>query len=546
MDLVMVSSALLYELFSAIFILSIGSCIIVFVTALFAHLVWEKEYWDCVKMYSKASAALFAAAGVILLVAMVFAQSTNPTPEMVLPFSYSFWGAPLTGAFVLIAATTVIMLLQYKTQRPFGTHSTSSIGLTSLLTGLGAFTGILSLLFYNLINSYMVTPNVPDGLGVVVQQGGIDPLTQLGEMVNRTWIPLSIKISLIGALSFSVLFSGAAAVRRMRSKGNDEEEGWLDFVTSWGFKTGILFGAPLPVVGYWTASILHTSVPTFAFGLMGVAEVGLSSALVNGMGPLWAVGTGTAMALGALAGVYYLSRGRGKVRQGSTEQRVLRLSVPWIMVLFILVTYAVLYVGVWYPYQFVLVFAILVDGIVLFEAVRRYALGKIRLWVPALIFTMSCYGLLVYQAPNTLWYDAAAFGGICWPLIGFPLLAVTVYYFCTRWSKMKYAIPIFAMGMCMLIVTVKTADVELVKGQTLVAIDPTVTNIVQSWAYLNGYSTAFLNLQYPIPGNWDLLLALIFTFFALLGIYYLVTRQVVSRPLISAAPVLHKTLGASA
>lgn len=527
MNLLMVLAGFLYVAFSGTFFIAVGGGIVTCVSVLSASLLRDNRYWACSRIYAKATTLLFAiSVGMFILVAAL-ANSSEPTPEMILPYAFSFWGVPLAVTLALIILSTGLMFLMQRTVTPV-TMTNSTFGFPSLLSTLGLFTGCLSLLFYNLTNTFMVAPNIPQSLSVVLQAGHLDPLTQLGLMVNRSWIPLTVKLYLVGSLAFSSLFSGGAAFRRIRSRGNEEDAKWLDFVASWGFKTALLFGAPIAIMGYWNASILHTTVPTLALGLMGVVSTGVSASLVSGLSPLWDIGIALSMSLGAMAGVYYLIRGRGRIRAGSAEQKVLRAYLPWLLVLLVVSTYAVLYVGVWYPLQFVLAFAVLIDGVLLFESVRRYALGRVRLYVPALIFIASCYGLLLYQAPNTWWYDAAAFGGVPWPLIGFPLLAVALYYFATRWREMKYWIPVTVATIALLVIVVKTADVELIKGTTIVALDPGTKTVVQTWAFSNGYDLSSLYLQYPDPSNPELFSALVLSFAFFMGIYAWVARIVSS------------------
>ncbi len=520
----LILAGFLYEAFLGAFIVAVGGGIIVLVSFLAARLLGDARYWSAARVYTKASAELFAMATALLILAILFAGSASPVAEMSLPYLFSIWGAPLTLTLVLAVGAAGLLSLGYRLSSAGGPSAAS----TTLLAVLGAAVGCLAIVTFNLINTFMIAPTIPSGLAVIEQAGRIDPITQLGLMNNRSWIPLTIKLLLIGSLTFSALFSGAAALRRWRGRAPEEGKAWLDFMTSWGFKTAILFGAPVGVIGYWNASILHTTVPTLALGLMGVATTGISAALVSGLGPLWAIGIALSMSLGALGGTYYLVRGHGRIRQQGGEQKILSASLPWLLVLLVLSTYAVLYVGEWYPQQFVLGMAVLFDGIILFEAVRRYALGRVRLYVPALIFTMSCYGLLLYQAPYTQWYNAASFGGVSWPLIGFPLLAVTLYYFATRWAEMKYLIPATVSVVSLLVLVVKMADVELVKGATIVALDPGTKSVVQSWAFINGFDLSSLYVEYPNPGNTELFIILLASFVFFLGVYALITRAVTS------------------
>ncbi len=520
----LILAGFLYEAFLGAFIVAVGGGIIVLVSFLAARLLGDARYWSAARVYTKASAELFAMATALLILAILFAGSASPVAEMSLPYLFSIWGAPLALTLVLAVGAAGLLSLGYRLSSAGGPSGAS----TTLLAVLGAAVGCLAIVTFNLINTFMIAPTIPSGLAVIEQAGRIDPITQLGLMNNRSWIPLTIKLLLIGSLTFSALFSGAAALRRWRGRASEEGKAWLDFMTSWGFKTAILFGAPVGVIGYWNASILHTTVPTLALGLMGVATTGISAALVSGLGPLWAIGIALSMSLGALGGTYYLVRGHGRIRQQGGEQKILSASLPWLLVLLVLSTYAVLYVGEWYPQQFVLGMAVLFDGIILFEAVRRYALGRVRLYVPALIFTMSCYGLLLYQAPYTQWYNAASFGGVSWPLIGFPLLAVTLYYFATRWAEMKYLIPATVSVVSLLVLVVKMADVELVKGATIVALDPGTKSVVQSWAFINGFDLSSLYVEYPNPSNTELFIILLASFVFFLGVYALITRAVTS------------------
>ncbi len=530
MSAAVVLAIVLYESFMGILLIAVGGSVIVSVTALFARLLRDERYSDCLAVYSKASAALLAAACALLILAIEVAGQLSPTPSMLLTFLAPVWAVPLTITAVLLFVSTGLMFQYHRVQGGLGGNYDPSVLRTNLLAGSAAFTGCLSLLFFNLVNSYTITPSLPSSLPVVVQAGSLASLTQLGLMVNTSWIPLTIKLLLIGCVAFSVLFSGAAALRKMRSRGG-EGEAKLAFVVSWGFKTAIVFGASLGIIGYWCAAILHSEEPTLASALMGVAMKGTSAALVGSMSVLWDVGTAGAMSLGALAGVYYLSRGRGVIVRGSSEQRVLRMFLPLLLVLLAVGTYGVLFAGVSYPQQFVLAIGVILGGYLILEALRRYDLGQARLYVPALVFTASCYALLLYQAPNTLWYDAAAYGGISWPLIGFPLLAVTVYYFATRWRDVKYWIPVTVAAMVLLIITVKLADVAMLRGSTIVALDPTLASVVQSWALQTGNGLTFLYQQYPIPTDSDLFVGLLFSLLIFLGVYYCFVRAVSPRNL---------------
>ncbi len=503
-----------------------GGGVLVSITALSARLLDDKRYSASLPVFSGASAALFAAASALLILAIELADNLAPTPAMLLPYLFSVWAVPLGITLLLLFVSTALMFMYIRVQGRQAGQSDQPPGfLPGLLVGSAALTGCLSLLFFNLLNSYMLTPSVPLSLPVVIQAGSLAPLTALGLMVNPSWIPLSIKLLLVGCVGFAILFSGAAALRKMKSKERVGEKTMLDFVVAWGFKTAAVFGASLGIIGYWCAAVFHTSDPSLAMLLMGVPGKGVSTDFALSVSTMWYVGTAGAMSLGALAGVYYLSRGTGTIVQGSSDQKVLRMFLPLLLVLLAIGTYGVILAGESYPQQYVLAIGVFLGGYLIFEAVRRYSLGQVRLYVPALAFTVACYALLLYQAPNTDWYNAAAVGGVSWPLIGFPLLAVTVYYFTTRWREMKYWLPVTVAVMVLLIITVKVADVALVRGSTIVALDSRFAAAIQIWSVQTGSDLTFLDRTYPLPANSELFLGLLLSFLIFLGVFYLFERS---------------------
>lgn len=521
MNLAVIFGTIAYETFVGVFITAVGGGILVLITTIFARVLRDRRYSDSLKVYSRAAAWLFTAAAALLIFAMGLANSLNPTPAILLAYLVSIWGVPLAITLLfLIASAGLMFLFHKKIGPPSGPQDYSIKLLPSLMAGSAALSGILSLVFYNLLNSYMLTPSVPLGLSAVINASSLSPLSRMELMVNPSWLPLSIKLFLVGCVTFAILFSGSAAFRRIRTKVRDEKSAWLDFLVSWSFKLATVFGASLGIIGYWCAAALHTSVPSLAMMLMGEAAEGTSPALMFTMNSLWDVATACAMSLGALAGVYYLSRGKGFVLRGSNEQKVLKMFLPLLLMLLAVATYGVLVTGNSYPQQFVLAIGVFVGGYLTLEAIRRYYLGKARLYVPAFAFTVSCYALLLYQAPNTKWYNAVAFGGVSWPLIGFPLLAVTLYYFATRWREMKYWIPVAVAVTVLLIVTAKVADVALVRGSTVLALDPRLATIVQNWAQQTGSDLTFLYTQYPVPNNSELFVGLLCTFILFLGMFY--------------------------
>ena len=490
------------------------------ITTVFVRTHRDSRYSAWLATYSKASVILLGASWGLLVFVIGLATNLNPNPSMLLSFVLSVWKVPLLITLVLLFFSTGFTFLLYKSYNVALSTNSDDEGLRNVgIASLALLAGVLSLLFFNLINSYMLTPSLPSSLSAIVQATDIGAFRQLALMMNPSWFPLTIKLLLVGPVAFSILFSAASALRRIRTKGNEVTN--LDFGVSWNFKLAMVFGSALGIVGYWQSAVLHTEDPILAVGLMtGEMTQSATPNLAASMTALWDVGIALAMSLGALAGVYYLSRGRGSIARGSSEQRALRMFLPLLLILLAISTYGVLSSGESYPQQFVLGIGVVIGGYLTFEAVRRYFLGKVRLYVPAIAFIASCYAFLLYQAPNTEWYDAAAFGGVSWPLIGFPLLALTVYYFGTRWSDVKYWIPVSTAILALLIIAAKVADVALTRGGTIVAIDPSKAAAVKNWALQTGSDLTYLNQQHPIPTDPELLLGLFISFFILLTVLY--------------------------
>jgi hypothetical protein len=515
-----VSGGVACIVFQTLYVLAVGGGIITSVGAMAGRVTHAKEYKDCTRLFAKVSSALFASSSLLLVILIALATMYTPT-QMVLAFQFSIFGAPLMISLLLMVLTTTLLFFQYRMCRTNG--SSNYVGY------IGAFLGCVSFLFYSLINTYMLTPFIPDGLEVVVKAGKLDAITQLTLMANRSWIPLTLKVLLVGATTFSVLMSSAAALRRATSRGEGAFR-WHDFLASWGFKAGIMFGAPLGIIGYWNAAIMHTATPVLALGLMGEESVGTTEALISSLSPFWNIGIIGAMSLAGLAGVYYLCRGNGRITTSSDGQRVLWMFLPWVLLLLAIATYATLDVGESYPDQYILSLLVLPGGFVLFESVRRYSAGQERLYLPATIFLVACYSLIVYMAPKTKWYLAQNFGGVCWPLIGFPLLVVGLYVLSVHWQRVRYWIPVSAAFLALVIVLVKTADVELIRGGTIVALDPTVQKVVQSWGFINSYELNSLYTQYPIPTLHELLTIILLSGGFIATAYYLAFRSAIPVP----------------
>ena len=507
----------LYLLLQFFFLLGTGGSVVVLATAAVAYRLRDAKRYDYSARFFGKLSSLFTFCAFGLVVALIAVNDVMEPSVFTIPFIFSVFESPLVFTMLALLASAFMLLLVSSPGRRIGAGNL-------LLVGIGSATSaVVASLAYTLINTFTVTPSLPTGALVVIQPGSFDPFVQMSLMDNRAWIPLTIKLLLVGAMSFSLLVSGVAVTARIRHRTEiqNQDEG---FLISWGFKSAILFGAPLGILGYWNAAIMHASAPVLALGLMGQPSVAAISSIVSSLSPLWDIGIVGAMSLGGLASVYYLARGEGYVGRGTLEQATLRGFRPWLLFLLMVAVYAAVCAGEDYPTQAVLSMYTFVGGLFLLEAVNLYANGHVRLYVPAAIFAAECYGLIVYMAPHTQWYLASNFGGISWPLIGFPLLVVGLLLLALWRSKTPSAVQLVAALLAPLVIIVKSADVELMKGTNIMAIDPTVETILDRWGFLGSYDLSSLHKTYPTAGSAELALIIIIAYTAFLFLFYIVRR----------------------
>ncbi len=481
----------MYLLFQVLFLLGCGGAVVTLATVSVAGVTKDQRYADAAR-FSATLAAAFGALGAILLVLIA------ATDYLLVPTAFSLLFLPSVFASTLFLTIELSLASSFVLWRLGKGRLGRSIAPDRVLAIAAAILSAGALASLNLANSFTLTPSLPQGAAAIVVPDSLGALGQLAAMVNRGWFPLSAKLLLAGAMSFAVLLSGMAVLAKAGA-GGLRTSSPFDFMISWGFKAGIAFGAPLGILGYWNAAIMHTTTPVLAMGLMGKAATGFSSALISVVAPLWDIGIIGAMSLGGLAVVFYAPRAGGWASAGSEAGLVLRKLLPWFLILLGLGVFGTMYVGEWYPGQYVLSIYVLLGGFLMVEAIRRYAMGRLRLVAPVALFALACYGLIAYMAPYTDWYLASNFGGICWPLLGFPLLVLIGSYAAIKAKRAWYSIPVIAALLAPLVIVIKSAEVEMVKGAGIMAVDPTIKGVLEAWAAVNKYDLSAVTRQYYVP-----------------------------------------------
>jgi hypothetical protein len=449
----------------------------------------------------------FIASG-LCLVALIasIASSGLRLTALSAPFSLKFFGGILTLIVALSLGHLVALAMFARTwAQGMGrrkAHLFVGGAACCLITGAVAA--------FNLIGTYMSSPALPDGLLAVLRLGSLGWLDQVSLMVNRAWLPLTLKMLLVGALSSALILS-AVAVLKHRSATGEARDYWA-FEAGWDFKAALLFGAPVGLVGYWTSGILHASVPTIALGLMGETTGGLSDSLVSALNPLWHLGIIGAMTLAACAVVFYLDVGRAGRRQQDDAARVDRRLILLSLAFLAIGIEAAADVSISFPKQGVLAIFVLIGGYAMVQSLWLFSKGRMRLEVPILIFAAACLALLLYIGPYTKWFLAAKYGGVPWPPIAF-VAAIALGLLIVRKIRLKrFVLPLVAGFLAPAIFFMKFMDTVLLKGATLVAIDPAARSTVDSWAYANYVNISPVLKEYPTLQTGQAVIAVILAY----------------------------------
>jgi hypothetical protein len=449
-----------------------------------------REYDECGYLFAKLGRVSYAVA-LIFSTGLVFSAIMQPTALSSF-FDPAVFSKPIIIMTSFFIIELVLITLYTSTWTPLNENKRAHFLLASLVCVFAAGT----LLAWMLIHTYTLAPHLPEGLIAALMPDSLDWSGMLSLMVNRVWLPLTLKMFLVGSLTASLVLS-AVAVLRYRNVTDGETGHRLRFQATWCFKTGLFFGAPIPIIGYWNAAIFHTVTPTIALGLMGSTAGGLSGALTTTVSPLWHFGVIGAMLMGAAAVAFYLDLDAMNSRPQYNRRRVIQLMVLLSLVLWALAVFGALDASISYPAQGVLAAYVLVGGYLISVTLWLYSKGQLRLRISILLFALACIGILLYIGPHTEWYLAAQYGRVPWPPVAF-VVAVPVAFLLARKMQMgRYILIPIAALIAPLAVLAKVMDVAFLRGASIVSIDPAAQDAVNSWAYENYVNLEPLSKTYP-------------------------------------------------
>ncbi len=450
-----------------------------------------REYDECGYLFAKLGQVSLAVA-LIFSMGLIFSAIMQPTA-----LSSFFDPAVFSKPLILMTSLFIIELLLVtfytRTWSALNENKRAHLFLASLVCVFAAG----AILAFMLIHTYTLAPQLPQGVIAVLRPDSLGWGGQLSLMVNRAWLPLTLKMFLAGSLTASLILS-AVAVLRYRNVVDGEAGHRLRFQATWCFKTGLFFGAPIPIIGYWNAAIFHTLTPTIALGLMGSTGGGLAASLTSTVSPLWHLGVIGAMLMGAAAVAYYLDLDTRNSRPQYNRGRVIQLMILLSLVLWTLAVFGALDASISYPTQGVLAAYVLLGGYLISVTLWRYSKGQMRLRIPVLLFALACIGILLYVGPHNQWYLAAQYGGVPWPPVSF-VVAIPVAFLLARKMKMgRYILIPIAASIAPLGVLAKFMDVAFLRGGGIVTIDPASQDTVNSWAYQNYVNLEPLSKTYPL------------------------------------------------
>ena len=514
--------AMLYLVFFFFLVVSVGSAYLATLSEIMGIQTMVSDYDACGHLYAKL--------GVVCSTLTVFsltvlAASSIVQPTLLSSFFYpAVFSKPLILMMVLLISELLLVLLYGRTWATLSEKKRAHLLLASLVCIFATGT----LLSFLLIHTYTLAPELPEGLIAVLRPGTLDWGGQLSLMANRSWLPMVLKMFLAGSLTASLVLSAVAVLNFRRASGSQGER-HLRFRASWGFKTALLFGAPIGIIGYWNAAIFHTATPTLALGLMGSTSGGLSAGLASTASPLWHLGVIGAMILAAAAVAFYLDLDVGNTRPQFTRQIVIQRLILLSMVLWALATFGALDTSTSYPAQGILTIPILLGGYFISLTLWLYSKGRIRLRIPILLFALAVIALLLYVGQYNSWYLAAQYGGVPWPPVAFLIATPTAFLLARKIRLGRYVLILISALVAPLVLLVKFMDVAFLKGSSIVAIDPSAKSAIDSWAYENYVNLDPLSKTYAIVTPEQAVLVIIVGYAAFLLLMFYAYR--ISRPL---------------
>jgi hypothetical protein len=494
--------AMLYLVFFFFLVISVGSTYLATLSEIVGIQTRVSDYDACGYLYAK-QGVICSAVTFISLIALTVSSIVQPTL-----LSSFFYPVLFSGPLILLVGLLMAELLLVTVYMRTWTTLAESRRAHLLLASSSSVFSTGALLSFLLIHTYTLAPQLPEGLIAVLRPASLDWGGQLALMVNRSWLPMTLKMSLVGSLTAALIVS-AVAVLRYRKAPSSEAEHHLRFQANWGFKIALLFGAPVGIIGYWNAAIFHTATPTLALGLMGSTSGGLSEGLASTASPLWHLGVIGAMILAAAAIAFYLDLDMKNSRPKFTRQIAIQRLVLLSMVLWALATFGALDTSTSYPAQGILTIPILLGGYFISLTLWLYSKGRVRLRVPILLFALAVIALLLYVGQYNSWYLAAQYGGVPWPPVAFLIATPTAFLVGRKMRLRRYVLILISAMVAPLVLLAKFMDVAFLKGSNIVAIDPSAKAAIDSWAYENYVNLDPLSTTYAIVTPEQAVLAII-------------------------------------
>jgi Rieske Fe-S protein len=474
-------------------------------------------------------AKLYAKIGLIssLLTTLFFLcsvlTSLQPT-SFSLPFSPTFFSLPVPLTITLLLVQSVLMFTYYTSWKRFLKKKTLHLSMAVI----SAILVTLSMTLSKLVTSFMFTPNVPEGLLVLLTPDRLDATASLSLLANPSWIPLALKSVFVGALVASLFFAALAVLKRRKS-GTDK--GYWDSHVSWSYKMAFLFGTPLAAIGFWNAVTLHSAIPVASIALMGEIKEGLPSAtaaLVGDLSYLWHIGILLIGMVAAFAVAFYgFRKGDNPPPTGFRRSLIQRLviiaAVFWILDL--LVTYVSATILTRHSMLTIYVF---IAGFLLLESLWLYSKGRVKLSVPTAFFAIAVLGLLLYIGPFNQWYLSARYGGVPWPPTMF-IVFIPIGVVLARMTKTgRYMLPLVSGFLIPLVVICKGFMHEVIRGNTLVNIDPNVTATVSAWARVLEIDISPIYEQFVDLTTSSVIFVIVMIYILFLGLFFFTYRTTLS------------------
>jgi hypothetical protein len=504
----------LYLGFFITFLLAIGSNYLSILSEALGARVDLSDYDDCGRVYAKGTVD-YSALAIIFFVAAI--ASTSPQPTAVsLIFYFAVFGVPLTITLAILLGQLLFATTYYRSWERWRQEKRFHLflGTVAALLGTGAF------VVFNLVNSYMVAPEVPEALSVVVQTQGLQWGDLLFLMVNKTWLPLTIKLLLVAVTTSALLFSAVAALSMRKNRTREAL-----FRTRWAFKLALLFGTPVGIVGYWVAAEFHVATPTIALGLMGQeTQTGVAAALLSSVNPLWHLGIVGVVAIAALAATFYYGQASTNNRPGWSRRIVTQELTKIAAVLCLVGLASTIASALLYQQQAIWTIYLLILGYLLIQSLWFYSTGRLNVKMPMMLFAAACLGLLLLIGPYNSWYLAEKYGGVPWPPVAFVAFVPVGYLLGRQRSLGYYMIPLISGLFLPVALFAKMVDTALIRGATIIAIDPTIEPIINYWSQSQGVNIQPAYHQYPTTTTLDLVLIIVLAYLFFMGITYLAIR----------------------